>query len=342
MIPTQVHFVGSIGLDSVREVLRTLGPLLGKRLRRIPDGEPGGRRAWIGWQQVVLRLNPFLAFDPDSSAATIHTPLMVLAEGVKPSAVKFGELGYAHEARASYQLFCEARKAGDIPKGVRFQVSLPTPSAVISTFVAPRDFRVVEKPYEKAMLREVAEICRAVPHRDLCIQWDVCQEMLTWDGQIDTFKLPYDDQGAAILARLRRLCQSVPSGVELGLHLCYGDFNGRHIVEPRDMTRLVALANAVSKRVPRLIDYVHMPVPIARHDDAYFRPLGDLALDPRTELYLGLVHADGARSVKARIAAAARYAPSFGIATECGIARARKPGVVRKLIKAHAEVSQDA
>ena len=48
MIPTQVHFVGSIGLDSVREVFQTLGSELGTRLRRIPDGEPGGRRACIG------------------------------------------------------------------------------------------------------------------------------------------------------------------------------------------------------------------------------------------------------------------------------------------------------
>jgi hypothetical protein len=38
LIPTQVHLVGSIGLDSVKDVFRTVGPLLGNRLRRIPDG----------------------------------------------------------------------------------------------------------------------------------------------------------------------------------------------------------------------------------------------------------------------------------------------------------------
>ena len=218
MIPTQVHLVGSIGLDSVKDVFQTVAPLLGRRLRRIPDGEPGGRRAWIGWQHVVLRLNPFLDVDPDTRSATIQTPLITLADGVKPSEVKFGELGYAHEARASYQLFLEARKAGHIPSGVRFQVSLPTPAAVISTFVAPRDFLAVEKAYDKAMLREVDEICAAVPHKDLCIQWDVCQEMLTWDGQITAFELPADDQNAAILTRLKRLCHQVPRDVELGLH----------------------------------------------------------------------------------------------------------------------------
>jgi methionine synthase II (cobalamin-independent) len=342
MIPTKVHFVGSIGLDSVKEVFKTLGSTLGTRLRRVPDGEPGGRRAWIGWQQVVLRLNPFLRFDPESQSATIHTPLMILAEGVKPREVSFSELGYAHEARASYQLFREARKSGDIPKGVRFQVSLPAPSAVISTFIAPQDFLAVEKPYERAMLREVEEICAAIPHKELCIQWDVCQEMLTWDGQTEVFKLPYANQESAILARLNRLCKSIPNDVELGLHLCYGDFNGRHIVEPRDMAKLVGIANAVSNRVARQINYIHMPVPIARNDDAYFRPLANLALKRNTELYLGVVHDDGAKNIKARIAAAAKYIPSFGIATECGIARARKPSVVKKLIKAHAAASQEA
>ena len=341
MIPKQVHFVGSVGLDSVKQVFQTLGSEFGTRLRRVPDGEPGGRRAWIGWQQIVLRLNPFLSFDPESQSATMHTRLLVLAEGVKPGEVKFSELGYAHEARASYQLFLEARKAGMIPKGVRFQVSLPAPSAVISAFIAPQDFLAVEKPYEKAMLREAEEICRAIPHKDLCIQWDICQEMLTWDGQIKAFKLPYKNQKAAILARLKRLCQSIPDKVELGLHLCYGDFNGRHFVEPRDMTKLVEVANALSRRVARPIGYFHMPVPIDRHDDGYFRPLDDLALQPNTELYLGLVHADGTKNVKARIAAAAKYVPSFGIATECGIARARKPSVVKKLIKAHTAVLQE-
>ena len=107
------------------------------------------------------------------------------------------------------------------------------------------------------------------------------------------------------------------------------------------MTKLVALANAVSNRVARPISYIHMPVPIDRNDDAYFRPLGGLALQPGTALYLGLIHADGAKSVKARIAAAAKYVPSFGIATECGIARARKPSVVKRLLKAHATVSRE-
>jgi hypothetical protein len=48
--PETVHLVGSIGLDTVDEVFRTVGALLGSYLRRVPDGEVGGRKLWISWQ----------------------------------------------------------------------------------------------------------------------------------------------------------------------------------------------------------------------------------------------------------------------------------------------------
>jgi methionine synthase II (cobalamin-independent) len=339
-MPTSVHLVGSIGLDSVKDVFRTVGPLLGQRLHRIPDGETGGRRAWIGWQQTVVRVNPFLKIDHDTRSPTLGTPMMALADDVAPGEVRFGELGYAHEARASFQLFVEARRKGTIPKGVRFQVALPTPLAVMCTFVSHRDLEGIEQAYEKAMLREVEDMCAAIPHKDLCIQWDVCNEMLMWDGQFAGFTPPFDDLGEAILSRMKRICRKVPRDVELGIHLCYGDFNARHFAQPRDMTKMVEIANAITKVVARPIAYFHMPVPINRDDEEYFRPLLDLKLGRGAEVYLGLVHADGADKVKARIDAAAKYLPEFGIATECGIARARNPNVVKALLKAHAAVSR--
>jgi hypothetical protein len=50
-----VHFVGSIAFDTPDEVFVTAGELLGPHLKRVPDGEPGGRRLWISWQIPVLR-----------------------------------------------------------------------------------------------------------------------------------------------------------------------------------------------------------------------------------------------------------------------------------------------
>jgi hypothetical protein len=334
-----VHLVGSIGLDTVDEVFATLGKLLGPHLRRVPDGEVGGRRLWISWQYPLLRASPFLRPDPSGAIRpTNRFPLLTLGEAVSPSDVRFGELGYAREARASYLDFVAAREDGTLPKHIRFQVCLPTPFAVVSSVVVPAVLPAVEAAYEKAMIAEVAALARHIPHRDLCIQWDICNEMVIWDGQ-PSEAVPANVSREALLDRVKRLCAAVPDDVELGLHLCYGDFGAKHFVEPKDAAQMVDFANALAHSIKHELAYIHMPVPVERSDDAFHRPLRDLKLGGGTELFLGLVHAkDGVEGTKARIAAARRYAPAFGIATECGMARSRSEETVRTLLKIHADV----
>ena len=337
-----VHLVGSIGLDSVEEIFRTVGSLLGPRLRRVPDGEVGPRRLWITFQYPLLRSSPYLRPDPSGEVRpTSRLPKLCLAEGVSPSEASFGELGYAREAKGSYLDFCAARERGELPQNVRFQVCLPTPMGVIYAFCTERDLLAIESAYEAAMVREMELICRSIPRHDLCIQWDFCHEMILLDGQpqdqFPALKASMDD----IMARMHRLGAAVPAEVELGVHLCYGDFGARHFIEPRDMGRMVAVANAMTTAVPRPLTYIHMPVPISRTDEAYFAPLRDLRLAPQTELYLGVVHAgDGVEGTKKRMSVASRYAPRFGIACECGIARARTAGLVRRLLEIHAAAAE--
>ena len=339
VLPEKVHFVGSIALDSVDEVFRECGRLLGRRLRRMPDGEPGGRRSWIAWQLPLFNANAYL--EPvAASANTIGQPKLQVAPNFAPEDIRFGELGYAREARISYEDFCAARERGDLPREVRFQVSLPTPMAVVGAFVSGPDVQKVLPVYQKAMLGEVETICAAIPHDDLCIQWDVCSEMVIWDGQPSLFpQLPNKER--IIPAALARLCDAVPSDVEVGIHLCYGDLDAKHFIEPVDMERMVSLANAVAATVKHRLAYVHMPVPVSRDDDAFFKPLEALALGEGTDLFLGLVHADSAEKNLARIRAASKYARGFGIATECGIARKRTPETVRALLKAHEAASRE-
>jgi hypothetical protein len=337
-----VHLVGSIGLDTVDEVFRTLGELLGPHLRRVPDGEVGGRRLWISWQYPLLRASVFLRPDPSGAIRpTNRFPLLTLAEGVVPSDVRFGELGYAREARASYLDFVAARDNGTLPKGIRFQVCLPTPFAVVSSVVVPAVLPAVEAAYERAMIAEVAALCRHIPHGDLAIQWDVCNEMVVWDGQASD-AVPADVPREKLIARMQHLCAAVPDDVELGLHLCYGDFGAKHFVEPKDAAKMVEFANALTQSIPHKLAYIHMPVPIERNDDMFHRPFRDLELGEGTELFLGLVHAkDGVEGTRARLAAARRHAPKFGIATECGMARARSEDTVRALLRIHADICAD-
>ena len=341
MSPTSVHLVGSIALDSVDEVFRTAGRLLGRRLKRIPDGEPGGRRLWISWQYPLLRSLPFLKPDTSRPNPTSGILPLGLVEGFERGEIRFPELGYSREARASYEDFAAARRRGDIAPGTRFQVSLPTPFAVINPFIVPNDTLAVEPAYEQAMLREVAAICAVIPHSDLCIQWDVCVEMVLWDGRWPFSSNPFSDLHKEVMERMARLGAAVPGDVELGFHLCYGDWEAKHFVEPESTAKLVEFGNTLATTASRPIAYIHMPVPINRSDEAYFAPLSGLKLQSHTELYLGLVHQDGAEPTRVRVRAAAKYVPNFGIATECGIARCRTPELVRKLLAIHAEVAAE-
>jgi hypothetical protein len=339
--PNGVHFVGSIGLDTVEDVFRVVGSRLGGLIRRIPDGEIGGRRMWITWQYPVLRGNPFVQADPSGAVRpTNRFPLLRLAAGVRPDDVVFGELNYAREARSSYQDFCTARQAGELPASARFQVCLPTPFAVVGSVVLVEpDFAAIEAAYERAMIAEVAAICRHIPHRDLCIQWDLCNEMIVWDGQkVDS--IPHETTPKPdLLARMTRLCAAIPADVELGLHLCYGDFAGKQMAVPKDAGAMVDFANALVGAIAHPLAYIHMPVPPDRDDDAFFVPFDGLRLASGTELYLGLISAsDGIAGAERRIAAARRHVTAFGVATECGFSRGRRPDLVRHILDIHAGV----
>ena len=329
-----VHFVGSIALDTPDDVFAAAGELLGPHLKRVPDGEPGGRRLWISFQIPVLRAHPDLEVaGPD---ATLGLLPLKLRDGVRAEDLHFGELGYSREARSSYQDFLAARRAGVLPPGVRFQVSLPTPYAVVNSFCVQPDAQRILPAYEQAMLAEVARIVAAVPHEDLALQWDVCVEMVQWDGRWEQAP-PFPGMEQFFAGMFRRLSQAVPGDVELGFHLWYGDLEAAHFIEPVDAAKMVELANLIVESAGRPVAYVHMPVPAHRADDAYYQPLSGLRLPPGTELYLGLVHVtDGVAGTRQRMAVAGKYVRDFGIASECGISRGRHPSLATEFMRVYA------
>jgi hypothetical protein len=260
----------------------------------------------------------------------------VVRPGVRPEDLEFPELGYAREASASYAWFRQAKTEGRIPSHLRFQVSLPTPFACLMAAVDPGALPAVEPAYEAAMLREVVSICEAIPSDELALQWDVCIEMLLFDGR--AFPWPWDDEGHR--ARFRRLTAAVPAEVELGVHLCYGDYDSKHVVEPHSGAELVGLANLITSESGRPLQFLHLPVPIDRSDQAYFAPLAELDLHPETEVFLGLVHhADGIEGAERRMAAAEPFVPAFGVGTECGIGRGHTYDEISTLFEIHRAVA---
>lgn len=137
-----------------------------------------------------------------------------------------------------------------------------------------------------------------------------------WDG----------DAFTGCVDRIAALTGAVAPGVDVGLHICYGDMAHKHFIEPRDTADIVRITNAVAKKMGpgRPLDWVHFPVPKDRDDAAYYEPLTGLTTGPETELFVGLVHPNDEAGTRARLAQAEKVLAGkrWGVATECGLGRA--------------------
>jgi hypothetical protein len=340
-----VHFVGSVPLPDAETAFRTLAAAAGPYLVRLPDGETGIRKTWIRFLQDVLAANPAIAradvppfkFTQWDGKVLREIPRLRVRPGATPDPATF-ETGYAAMAIASWELFERLVGEGVIPARVKFQVSLPTPIAPTYNNMVPSDRPLLLPALTAHLLGEVAKIAAAIPHDRLAVQWDVCQEVLAWEGYYEPGPVDFREETLAVLTQIGN---AVPAAVELGYHLCYGSPADEHLVQPRDMGIMVEIANAIAAGVARPIQYFHMPVPKARTDDGYFAPLDALRLPPETELYLGLIHYDDAAGDRARLAAARRHARVDGIATECGMARG-DPARLPALLAAHVRAAEAA
>jgi hypothetical protein len=333
------HLIGSVPLPDAATVFRTVADQLGPFLTRIPDGETGNRHRWIWWQREMLLNHPAMELDADTPPFELRqwdgalirtTDWLRFKAGVDPATVTF-DTGYAAAARGSYAVFRRLRDNGEIPAGTRFQVCLPTPMASGHMYVSPGSLAAYLPVYERALLTALREIAGAIPHEDLSIQWDVCQEVLVFEHYFPNSPAGYKNE---IFAELGRLGDAVPHDVECGYHLCYGSPRDEHVVMPNDTAILVEMTRGLLACLRRRMDFLHLPVPKDRTDDAYFAPLAGLSLPAETVLYLGLIHYADPRGDRARIDAAGKVIPRFGVATECGWGRT-DPARVPALLAAH-------
>jgi hypothetical protein len=341
-----VHFVGSIPLPDAETVFRTLVAAAGPHLLRLPDGEIGIRKTWIRFLQNVLAENPAIEHAADvppfkftqwDGKVLREIPRLRVKPGITPDPATFAT-GYADMAIESWDLFERLAREGVIPASVKFQVSLPTPIAPTYNNMLPSDRPLLLPALTEHLIGEVARIAAAIPNDRLALQWDVCQEVLAWEGYYEQGPVDFRNETLDVLTGIGN---AVPAAIELGYHLCYGSPADEHCVQPKDTAIMVEMTNAVSAGIGRPIQFFHMPVPKGRTDDAYYTPLENLRLHPETGLYLGLVHHDDAQGDRARLMAARRHARVDGVATECGMARgdsARLPA----LLAAHVRAAESA
>ncbi|MCC7411969.1 MAG: hypothetical protein IT495_10095 [Gammaproteobacteria bacterium] len=335
--PGSVLLVGSVPLSSVAEVMSTCAERLGDTCRRLPDGEAGG---WVnlpaatlgrahGLELVASRIFP---------GTTHEVRTWRMQPGTPPDDIRYAPTGYIDTARSSYAEFVKLLAAGRVAAGTRFQVSLPTAYATIAMSLVAEEVVAALPGYERLVLGEVDAICALIPHAQLALQWDVALEVIdVLENQKPVVATQLGADGVA--EALARACNRVPADVEVGVHLCYGNPGGKHLIEPADLGKLVHLSNRLFARLARPLTWLHMPVPIARDDDAYFAPLDRLALPAGTELFLGLIHpGDGIEGARRRITAARRHVAGFGVATECGM-RFFPPAIIGELLTLQREAA---
>jgi hypothetical protein len=339
-----VHFVGSIPLPDAETVFRTLSSAVGRHVVRLPDGETGIRKTWIRFLQDVLAENP--AIEPATDVPPFkfvqwdgkvirEIPRQRVKRGATPDPKSF-KTGYADMAIESWGLFERLQKAGVIPANVKFQISIPTPIAPTYNNMVPADRPKLLPALTQHFVGEVAKIAKALPNDRIAVQWDVCQEVLAWEGYYEPGPVDFRTETIDVLSRIGN---AVPVGIELGYHLCYGSPADEHMVQPKDAGIMVEITNAIVAGVNRPIEFFHLPVPKGRTDDAYFAPLERLRLRPPTELYLGLIHHNDGEGDAKRLAAARRHVRVDGIGTECGMARG-DPTRLPALLAAHARAAE--
>ena len=246
-----------------------------------------------------------------------------LKAGYKAEDVKLGPYGYADNAVRSYAAFKQLQLKGTIPPGTRYQATLPGPGTSAFFVELPAD--VLLPLAREALDREMQEIIRTIPPRDLTIQLDIAMEAeheeylrrpQAFDQPVHSVFHWTLDQMAESAAWL---ANRIPAGVELGFHIC--SIWHHDPSAGQDNAALVDIANAVLCKVTRRVDYVHIPI-IPEHTDADMAPLKSLALQPQTQLYLGLINiADGLDGARQRIASAERVVTGFGVAFYCGLGR---------------------
>ena len=328
--------VGSVPYDTAPEVFAKFGRPLAAHLKALPDGEVGPRTHWISRiHYQVFALHPDLEIiqrPPLDNGADRLNPhntreswRFKVRDGV--TKIRFGDpgwrLGYARDALTSYFAFQTMREKGELPTGLRFQVSIASPNSAAPprVFDCQRECDIVREAYQEAVAAEVAMICSKIPHDDLAIQWDCSTEVQDAYGAVPG--LPKEGAVERNIGQMRFLSPRIPETVALGFHLCFGTLGGWPRFAPDDLSATVDLANGMIEASGRRVDWMHIPA-LENLDDGFYAPLARLR-PHGARVYLGMIH--HMDTFERRLAIARKYLPDFGLAAYCGLGRTPPSGL---------------
>lgn len=335
-----VYLVGSVPLETPEQVFQSVVGKLGANLKWLPDGETGKRIDWITWLEPIFAGSS--ALEPSGKIFRVHPGASPqtryqLRPGKRAQDVRFDNLFYADNAIESFEVFSRLKKAGQIPRHVKFQCDLVPAHSVLWLYIEDDLQADLDPIYNAAVKREIDKLARTIPASELAIQFDVASAVFARLERAEASSYGADKTATQqkFAEILIDLASYVPADIDLLFHFCYGDAGHKHVVEPTDMGDMVDMANRLTRSISRPIQLFHMPVPRDRDDRDYFEPLRQLQLGAETQLCLGLVHfTDGLEGTRRRMATANSVISSYAIGTECGFGR-RDPMTIPKLLEIH-------
>lgn len=226
-----------------------------------------------------------------------------------------------------------AAVAGRVPAGLRLLLPLPSPFTWLSRGGARPEAVAGElEALTSRLAAELEELAGRVPVGDLALQWNLAAETALWESRGRDLTAGRQLAGP-VLDGLARLAEGWPTEGELGFHLCRRDADGATPPDPLDAAQISHLAGALLGTIDRIVQFLHLPAPVAAAAAEWYAPLSRLVAWSRTEVHLGLARDDDTPERFAARSEAARAALRFANASAACCAA---PQAARALLTAEA------
>lgn len=196
------------------------------------------------------------------------------------------------------------------------------------------DYQVaMEKLGFRAFSKDLIKISKDLPAADIAIQLDIAADFIMMEAQEDNTYLEtlrYDfhprpeDLKELYSNQYAELIGLVDPAAAIGLHICPGNIGNKAVLEPKDMSLSVKLANTIMGKSDTPLQWLHFGILPSWKVQNHYAPLK--GLQPGPAVYLGLVYPDDKEGAEERIACAHEHLGIFGIAPPCGLGRTSAEG----------------
>lgn len=273
------HLVGSIPASDGAAAMKLAKDELGSHLRWLPDGETGDRQDWVASIIDGLRTHPDLELSKEGDWSDYDsTPRFRIRKGHKlvGSSLDFGHVEAFEE---SYPLFKKA-KAKSKNDDLTFQVGIPGDFDMAGLVLGPGGALRKRSIFHDATVSEIRRIAELADD-DVLFQIEVPFELIFVARAPKPIRRLVAKRMAKIVAKIG---SDAPAGTRFGIHLCLGDMNHESLINMKDMSPVVALANAIVAVWPqgRPLEFVHAPFAGASQapslEESYYAPLSKLRL----------------------------------------------------------------